>query len=243
MVCDMAVITENTLEALLEEGKLKSPFHIKGGDILTPSAREFLKQKQIEVKTGTEFNTVFGFELDAKPEQMTHLHEGFLVPKNHPRIIFRGRLDSLESEIILAQLCAVEEGMQNVADDLEEIIRLIRRIIQCEVKDLPLGEFTLQGLDAKALREHSHHPSKYYGMHHFLPTYRHGKIVARLNRLRTLTRETEICAFNAFEDKYHNVEGRTDIIMALNRLSSLFFVMMFKVLTDRYGRYNGRINS
>lgn len=238
----MAVISQNKLETLFAEGKLKSPFKISDEDILTPSAREFLEQKGIEVISGAKFSTVFGFDLSEKPEQLTHLHEGFLVPKNHPRIVFRGKMDSLESEIILAQLCAKEEGLDLLCDDLEEIIRLIRKIIQCEVKDLALGEFTLQGLDKKALREHSHHPSKYYGMHHFLPTFKHGKIVAHLNRLRTLTRETEICAFCAFEDKFHNVENRTDIITALNRLSSLFFIMMFKVLTDKYGRYNGTIN-
>ncbi|MBQ7039581.1 MAG: cobalamin adenosyltransferase [Clostridia bacterium] len=238
----MAVITEQKLKTLFDEGKISSVFKISEEDVLTPSAREFLKQNSIEVEIGAKFDTVFGFSLSKKPEQMTHLHEGFLVPKNHPRIVFRGRLDSLESEIILVQVEAKEMGMTALCDDLEEIIRLIRKIIQCEVKDLPLGDFTLQGLDDKALREHSHHPSKYYGMHHFLPTYKHGKIVACLNRLRTLTRETEIFAFSAFEDEFHNVSHRTDIIMALNRLSSLFFVMMFKVLTDKYGRYNGTLN-
>lgn len=238
----MAVITEKQLEALFTEGKIKSSFKICDDDILTPSAREFLEEKGVKIEHGEKFNTVFGFELSEKPEQMTHLHAGLLVPKNHPRIIFRGRLDSLESEIILAQVCAKEQGFDKICDDLEEVIRLIRKIIQCEVKDLPLGNFTLQGLDETALREHSHHPSKHYGMHHFLPTYKHGRIVAHLNRLRTLARETEICAYNAFEDKFHNVSGRCDIITALNRLSSLFFVMMFKVLTDKYGRYDGKIS-
>ena len=238
----MALITENQLKALYDEGKIKTVFKLTENDILTPSAREFLKEKNIEIIHGENFSTIFGFDLPKKPEQMTHLHAGFLVPKNHPRIVFRGRLDSLESNIISVQVSAMESGMTTLCEDLEEIIRLIRKIIQCEVKDLPLGEFTLQGLDESALREHSHHPSKYYGMHHFLPTYKHGKIVAELNRLRTLTRETEICAYNAFEDKYHNVSERCDIITALNRLSSLFFVMMFKVLTDKYGRYDGKIN-
>lgn len=238
----MAVITEKQLETLFSEGKIKSTFKICNEDVLTPSAREFLKEKGIEIIHGEKFSTVFGFELSKKPEHMTHLHAGYLVPKNHPRIIFRGRLDSLESEIILAQICAKESGLDKVCDDLEEVIRLIRKIINCEVKDMPLGEFTLQGLDEENLREHSHHPSKYYGMHHFLPTFKHGKVVAYLNRLRTLTRETEICAYNAFEDKYHNISERCDIITALNRMSSLFFVMMFKVLTDKYGRYDGKIS-
>lgn len=238
----MAVITEKTLESLFSEGKLNSPYRISPSDILTPSAREFLKEKGIEAAIGSEFTTVFGFPLDKKPEQLTHLHSNFLVPKNHPRIVLRGRLDSLESEIILAQLCAKEEGLDGLFSDLEEIITFIRTIIRCEVKDLPLPEIKLQGMDENELHEHSHHPSKYYGMRHFLPTAKHGRVVAYLNRLRTLTRETEICAYNAFEDKFHNVQNRTDIITALNRLSSLFFVMMFKVLVDKYGRYHGRID-
>ena len=229
----MALITAETLLKLQQDGILKSTLSVKKDDILTPSAREFLANNQIEIKNSEDFVTVYGLKTDKKPEQMTHLHGNFLVPKNHPRIILRGKLDSLESEVILAQIVAKEESMQKTIPQLEEIISLIRKIIRAEVKDEPLEMFTLAGLDENEIHEHSHHPSKYYGIRHFLPTHTHGKMVAVLNRLRTLTREVEIAAFNAFEDSYHCLT-RTDIIMALNRLSSMFWVMMFKTLKDEY---------
>ncbi len=232
----MSVISADILKKMLTEGKLEEngTFRVSADDIVTPSAREFLAEHHIEATEKSDlFETVYGFSVAEKPEQMTHLHSTYLVPKNHPRIRFRGKLDALESEIILAQLCAEEENLPKVIPDLEEIIRFIRSIIRCEVKEEPLPELNLQGLNAKQLRDYSHHPSKYYGIRHFLPTYKHGKMVGILNRLRTYAREVEITAYDAFEDKYHKLT-RTDIITALNRLSSLFWIMMFKVLSGKY---------
>lgn len=232
----MAVISADVLKKQLSEGKLtkNGTFSLQEGDIITPSAREVLTENHIKLTEKSDtFQTIYGIPVSEKPEQMTHLHSNFLVPKNHPRILFRGKLDSLESKIILAQICAKEENLPKIVPDLEEIISFIRMMIRCEVKEEPLPEISLQGLDEATLHDHSHHPSKYYGMRHFLPTQEHGKMVCVLNRLRTYTREVEICAYNAFEDNYHKLT-RTDIIMALNRLSSLFWIMMFKVLTDKY---------
>lgn len=229
----MAVITEDALQKLYESGKLKDGFSLKEGDILTPSARDFLSKHEISVKN-SEFETIFGFSLPEKPENMTHLYGNFLVPKSHLRIRLRGEIDSLESEIIMLQILAKEENLDVLVTDLEEIIGLLRKIIRCEVKDEPLPEIRLQGLNDKELRAHSHHPSKYYGISHFLPSHSDGKIVASLNRLRTLARKVEICAVLAFEDEFYKLK-RQDIIMALNRLSSLFWIMMFKFLSGKYG--------
>lgn len=237
----MALITKDVLAGQLEKGLIKKDgvLTVKKEDILTPSAREFLKDNNISVSDKpTGFQTAYGLFTEEKPEHMTHLYANFLVPKNHPRIQLRGKLDSLESQILLTQITANELNLPRLADDLQEIITFTRNIIQCEVKNKPLPEFFLQGLDAAALRDHSHHPSKYYGMRHFLPTCTHGRVVCELNALRTKTRETEIAAFNAFEDEYHNI-SRTDIIRALNRLSSLFWIMMFKVLTGKYADKEG----
>ena len=52
-------------------------------------------------------------------------------------------------------------------------------------------------------------------------------MIARLNRLRALTRETELAAVAAFQDR----EGRptrTDILRALNRMSSLIYILMIE---------------
>ena len=66
-----------------------------------------------------------------------------------------------------------------------------------------------------------------FGIRHFLPGVQYGPMVAELNRLRTLTRETELAAFQAFKGQ-HGEMDRVDIIRAFNRLSSLFWIMMFK---------------
>lgn len=225
----MSVITRDILYQAYRKGEIKenSPFHKGSSDILTPSAREFLASKQIVVEEDNDTTS------PKKPEELTHLHEGMLVPKNHPRIVLRGKLDRLESEIIFAELVAKKEGYMDVISDLEEIIKSIRLMIRCEVKDEPLPELKVLGLTTSELREHSHHLHANYGIHHFLPSYTQGEMVCALNRLRTFVREVEISAFNAFVNDKNKLE-RYDILTALNRLSSAFFIMMAKVLTDRY---------
>lgn len=168
-----------------------------------------------------------------KPEHMTHLRGNVLVTKDHRRIAFRGAIDSLEAEIILVQTYAEQRELTVLVENLEESIKIIRHLLRCEVAEEAVGELTMQGMSLDQIRDHSHHPSKYYGMKHFLPTYKHGEMVAYLNKLRTKTRETELIAFRAFKTE-DGVE-REDIIRVLNRLSSLFWIMMFQYLTGLIG--------
>lgn len=199
-----------------------------------------LKHNEAEAKdensmTGQEetYETLFGGILHEKPEHMTHLRGNVLVFKNHPKIALRGAIDSLEAEILVVQIIAEKQGLKKLIKDLEEVVRFIRHLLRCEVSGEPVGEFNLQGLNAQELRQHSHHPSQYYGMRHFLPNYKQGEIVVYLNKLRTLTREAELVAYDAFTNEYGQTE-REDIIKAFNRLSSLFWIMMFKYLTNHY---------
>lgn len=256
----MGLITENDVRKMLTDGLLKEKgeFFLSKETILTPSARTYLMDKNIiirekkrwkeeESETVMEeekkpsvivehnagFETVFGVHLDVKPEHMTHLRGNLLVFKDHDRIIFRGAIDSLESEIILAQIASEREGRHKLTKDLDEIINFIRKLLQAEITGKEVGSFLLQGLDEAALRDQSYHPSKYFNIRHFLPSYKYGELVAYLNRLRTLTRETEIKAFKAFKNENGAVE-RVDIVRAFNRLSSLFWIMMFKYLSGQY---------
>lgn len=251
----MSVLTENDVRQMLANGKLKEKGQIviPRSKIITPSARTYLLEKGIDIKleensvrevatvskdqdlekTSEVYETMFGARLNEKPEHMTHLRGNLLVFKDHPRIALRGAIDSLEAEIILVQLLAEKQHLPQMIKDLEEIIKFIRQLLRCEVSGEMVGEFILQGLDAKELREHSHHPSKYYGISHFLPNYKQGEMVAHLNKLRTLTREAELIAYKAFKDEYGQV-SREDIIKSFNRLSSLFWIMMFKYLAGKY---------
>ena len=85
----------------------------------------------------------------------------------------------------------------------------------------------VNAVTAQELREHSHFPDKYYGQPHFLPAYTDGEAILRLNRLRTKVREAELACCRAFADADGKLR-RVDILQALNRLSSLCWILMIR---------------
>lgn len=156
--------------------------------------------------------------MEEKPEHMTALHDDILVPKTHPRIRFRGMLDTLEAELLLtASQCPSQE------EALKELLALSRKILRCEVLEQPLASETLCGLSQEELRNHSHFPQEYYGQPHFMPEPSDELTILRLNRLRCLVRETELAAAAAFPP-----DKRPDILRALNRMSSLVYILMIR---------------
>lgn len=167
-----------------------------------------------------------------KPENMTHLHGNVLVQKTHPQIAFRGMLDSLEAKIISLQVLASENGMHRLTDALDEVLAYVRRILSAEVLDRELGEIRLLGQDSSGLRYESHHIREIYGIPHPLPEYRMGRICAELNELRTFVREAELAAARAFMQG--NECLRPDIAEAMNRLSSVIYILFCRQLTGRW---------
>lgn len=89
--------------------------------------------------------------------------------------------------------------------------------------DRPLSRAGCDGL-----REHSHHPEREEGQPHFLPAPEDPPILLRLNRLRTAVRQTELLACHAFS-RPDGTLARPDIVKALNRLSSLCWILMIRV--------------
>ena len=78
-----------------------------------------IKPKFVDYETGA-------FYME-KPEHMTHLVGNVLVVKDHPRILFRGKLDSLQSAVVLAQVDIHERGGRKaLLDDLGDIIGRIK---------------------------------------------------------------------------------------------------------------------
>ena len=163
------------------------------------------------------YRTLSGATLTEKPEHMTHLKGNILVPKDHPRIAFRGMIDALEAEILLTQRAAAD--YPKLVSELEEVLSFVRNFIRCDVLDEPLKDITLCGYDAGQLREYSHYPDKYLGQPHFLPSHTDGAALLAVNKLRTLVRQTELSAYAAFKDADGAVT-RGDIIQGLNRLAS-----------------------
>lgn len=179
------------------------------------------------------YETVTGAYYDEKPEHMTAIRGPKLVNKDHPVIWFRGKMDSLEARILEVQLAFRKLGMDQIVEDLGSVLAYTREILRCEVLNCDLEERLLLGMNGDEIRRRSHTPKKYYGINHFAAGLEHGEGVIRLNTLRTQVREVELAAYDAFKDEY-GVPRRTDIIRGLNRLSSLFYVMMFKLLAKEY---------
>lgn len=206
----------------------KRVFYLGSSDRLTPGARDFLTRERIEILPGelarpSEYRLCNGAVLQEKPEQMTHLQGNILVPKTHPRIAFRGAMDALEAEIMLCQLTCGRELVQ----DLSEILNLARMLIRCEVMDESVPQGKLCGLAEEEQRARSHRPQDYYGQTHFMPEYTDGAVILHLNRCRTATRAAELAAAAAFVDADGNAH-RTDILRALNRMSSMIYILMIR---------------
>ncbi len=206
----------------------KRVFYLGKADNLTPGARDWLRRERIEILPAEQalperYRLAGGGWLAEKPEHMTHLNAEVLVPKTHPRIVFRGAVDTLEAELLLAQLVLEEPCRQQVG----QVLALARRLIRCDVLEEAVGEFTLCGLSEQEQRQHSHRPQEFCGQPHFMPEYTDGLGIARLNRARCAAREAELKAVAAFSDR-EGKPTRPDILQALNRMSSMLYILMIR---------------
>lgn len=257
----MKVLTELELRNELRKMGPVRRFVVPPGTIITPAARSYLNENKIELVYGeteavsppeekviqddvAESKSVAkkkfellcaGVGLDEKPEYFTHLSGNKLVPKTHPRIKLRGKIDSLEAQIIMAQTQIAKTGFYQIVSQLEEILTVVRNILRAEVLNEPLKEFELLGLSWSDIREISHHPKKFIGVDHVMPSCEMGEVMAYLNLIRTQIRECEIAACEAFYDEHEGME-REDIVKAFNRLSSALYVMMCWLRAGRYSK-------
>lgn len=170
------------------------------------------------------YRTPDGAAFAEKPEHMTHLRGNILVPKTHPRIAFRGGIDALEAELLLCAQAADGPLRRTLCAMLD----FVRSLIRADVLDEPVQAVRFLGLDGDGLREHSHHPEREEGQPHFLPAPDDPPILLRLNRLRTVVRQTELLACHAFS-RPDGTLARPDLVKALNRLSSLCWILMIRV--------------
>ena len=218
---------EEAVRANVRNREGKRVYYLGKGDQLTSGARDWLRRERIEILPAEQakpqrYRLLSGGYVEEKPEQMTHLNGDVLVPKTHPRIVFRGKMDTLEAELILCQL--VDKSLEN---PVGEILGLARQIIRCDVLEEPLVWDTLCGLTEGEQRKRSHFPQEYYGQPHFMPSFSDGMVIARLNRARCAAREAELASVDAFSDREGNLT-RQDIPQALNRMSSMLYLLMIQ---------------
>ena len=219
--------TEEIVRDNIRTREGKRVFFLGKGDTLTPGARDFLTRERIEIRPADqakmeEYRLLGGGILREKPEHMTHLEGNLLVEKNHPRIVFRGMVDGLQAEILLCQL-----EIPEVRQELGQILELSREIIRRDVLEEPLEDRKFCGLTQQELRTHSHRPQDFYGQPHFMPKWEDGEKILRLNALRCRVRDVERAAVAAFRGE------RVDILRALNRMSSMVYILMIRMKRER----------
>ena len=199
----------------------KRVYYLAEGDRLSWEAKDYLHRERIDVLPASEarpqrYRLLGGGYLEEKPEHMTHLSGDILVEKTHPRILFRGQMDTLEAELLLCQL-----EIPQLQQALQEVLELARQILCREVLDQPIPAWKLGGMDDATLRSRSHRPQEFYGQSHFMPEVGDGIRVLRLNLLRTRVRSVELAAVAAFPQ-------RVDLLQALNRMSSYLYILMIR---------------
>lgn len=231
--CKIKITSENSKTNRKSREQQEEPkVEVKATEVPPMPEVELPVQEQMKPKFVDYESGAYYFQ---KPEHMTHLYGNVLVPKNHKRIVFRGKLDSLQALVVLNETILAEMGGQEkLIEDLEDILGSLREMMRCDVLDEPFRRDFIIGLSHKELREHSHNPMKYYKIKQMvLPDYSLGKTYALLNQLRTAVRETEVAAATAFNNGQKC--ERSDIIEELNRMSSAMHIIMCKYLAGEYG--------
>ena len=153
---------------------------------------------------------------------MTHLNGDYLVKKTHPRILFRGKMDTFQAELLLCM-----KHCPQVCGEVGEILDFSHSLLRDEVLEQPITREKLCGLSPEEIRKISHFPQNTYGIPHFMPSSEDGEDILLLNRCRCAAREAELSAVEAFSDRDGNIT-RPDLLKALNRMSSMLYILMIK---------------
>ncbi|MEI0487394.1 ethanolamine utilization protein [Brachyspira intermedia] len=249
----MKVLTEQMLRSEILN-KDVSEYFIEEGVFVTPSAKEYLASRKIELKivsnnhnldigSSTSSPKSYGIKeienmgyyidyetnkrLDTKPENYTHLYNNVLVEKNHSRIMFRGKLDSMLALIVDIQYEFKERHEDKLLEYLKKYQKLIHTILYSEVSNKGLEFDTIFGLTEEEIRKISHHPKEYFGCDHIFVNYNMPYTVIKLNLIRTAVREAELIAYNALKNE------REDLIKLLNRMSSAIYILMLMAYTGK----------
>ena len=202
----MRYITERELRDQFASG-VPDHYQVPADCKLTPAARQYLMDLRLYRHEASPTRATPVSAGSRKPEHMTNLNARQLVCKAHPRIILRGKLDTLESEILVLEAGCDPQWRAPLSDALT----LVRAVLAAEVKEAPMASWTLDGMTAEEVHRCSHHPEDFGFPGHILPA---------------LTRETELAAVQAFWDGQR--VQHEDCVLALNRLSSYFYVLQLR---------------
>lgn len=202
--------------------------------IVFPGQGILLWKGAVRVERKQYYVALNGRRFTEKPEDWTHLDQKYLVPKDHPRIRFRGQIDLLQAKLVRTQVELTERGADpKLVGDLQSILDLLRQLLRSEVLDEPLPSEDVIGLTPQELRRQSHDPQGFFGVEYMkLPDKSMGFAYAALNELRAQVRVAETAAVCAFKDRPTQVQRQ--LLQTMNRLSSAVHILMCRELAGRY---------
>jgi ethanolamine utilization protein EutL len=220
----------------------QAPLHsraARGAGELGPAAKDSAGAARPGGAVAGRFQSLdTGERFAAKPDHLTHLiDDATLVPKTHPRIVARGKLDLVQSAILDAQATADAEEARGLVGELGELLELSRAMVGAEVTGKPLPPPILFGMAADELRDATHHTFERYGVPFMYPDVRQGPLVAKLNLARGIAREAEVALLQAFAPESGGATAaptRPDLCLAANRLSSALYLLACKYVGGLY---------
>lgn len=247
----MTIITESELRELWQHGRGQLPA-FPPDTRFSDSARDFLRLYRSELqsaehshlpaewdKPGT-FPVVLsgpmpvcaecGQPVEHKPGHMTQLDAGHFASKTTPRLILRGRIDSLHAFVMLVAAKARGFQMNTLAGHLDTLAAYCREIMSAEYNLRQPASLSLLGQNEQELHQISHWPDRHLGIQHIVPGPEDHEILHWLNVLRTQAREVEVVALDAFGSSHDHDHGdRQDfgarLSQALNRFSPAVYVL------------------
>ena len=131
-------------------------------------------------------------------------------------------MDSFQAELLLAM-----HGCRESKQALSEILDFSHSLIRDEVLEQEIERKTLCGMSPEEIRQASHFPQDFYGIPHFMPSGEDSMEILLLNKARCAAREAELAGVQAFSDRDGKIT-RPDLIKALNRMSSMLYILMIK---------------
>ena len=157
-------------------------------------------------------------KVEHKPDTLTHIDAHHLVSKNDPRLLFRGKLDSVIAQAVLTQIQLTQTPSDALAPIMPQLSRYMAdvrsalgNVLKAEATGETMATVALGNLSAEAIHKMSHHPLKYLGHDHLVPDEKQGMQVALLNLLRA---RQHACLLGLSHVKTHTVARQ---LMTLRR--------------------------
>jgi len=212
-------------------------FEIEKGTLLTPSAKQFLNEKGIElvIKEKPKYVGKNGECYFEKPEHMTVVDGNVLISKNSKLIALRGKIETFLAEVLLTgKEIGLTSNNDKLIRDIETIIKFIQNIMVAEKLDKILENQTFfDSKSIKDIKEIIENPKEYFKKGHLLEISLSSDLtIHKLNRLRFLARELEIQAIDYFVEDYK--VSRKDLLEAFNVLSDVIYIIILKVDNGEY---------